>query len=120
MPETSDPFDILLSEIFKPVNTKKIKIETQETEAELIITAEVPGVAEENISIEYQNDYLTIKAERKEEKSTYSERLSGKFERSIYIDTKIDDDNIKAELKNGELKITLPKVKNKKITIIRP
>ncbi|MBN2530372.1 MAG: Hsp20/alpha crystallin family protein [Deltaproteobacteria bacterium] len=79
-----------------------------------VITAELPGVDEKNIDIEYSDSVLTLKAERKtdnNDKNTYhrKEIMSGTFSRSMRFSTPIDATKIVASCKNGLLEIRLPK-----------
>ncbi len=80
------------------------------------LTAELPGVKKEDISLSYENSYLTIEARKAEEKDEKDdggnyirrERSTGSVSRSFYIDG-IDESNIGAEFKDGVLKVDLPK-----------
>ena len=79
------------------------------------LTADLPGVKKENITLQYENNYLTITAEEsadKEEKDGESyirrERRIGQTTRSFYIDN-IDESKVTAEFKDGVLTIDLPK-----------
>jgi HSP20 family protein len=78
------------------------------------IDIELPGVDKKDVSIEVKDNMLTVKGERKlEEKKNEGgyyrfESSYGKFERSWVVD-EINTDKIKAEEKNGILKIELPK-----------
>jgi HSP20 family protein len=81
------------------------------------LSAELPGVKKEDISLSYDSGYLTIQAstgDNKEEKDSDGkyirrERRSGSMSRSFYIDN-IDEGQVKAEFKDGILNIRLPKV----------
>ncbi|MEA5051266.1 MAG: Hsp20/alpha crystallin family protein [Oscillospiraceae bacterium] len=92
-----------------------------------VIEAELPGFNKEDISIDVQNDVLTVSAqhseEKKEDKDNYvhRERSWGSFSRSFDV-TGIDTEKIKAAYKNGVLELELPKQtatpeNNKKISI---
>ena len=80
------------------------------------ILAELPGLDRENIVLDYDKNYLSITANRNEDREEHDEdgkyicreRHSSKMERSFYIDD-IDESKIKAELKEGILKVVLPK-----------
>ena len=80
------------------------------------LTAELPGMKKEDISLSYENSYLTIEAKKEEQKDEKDdggnyirrERSTGSVSRSFYIDG-IDEANIGAEFKDGVLKIDLPK-----------
>ena len=85
------------------------------------VVAELPGVEKDNISISSENERLTISGQwETDDELTRSERRSGEFETVIQIPSKVENDSISAELKNGILTITLPKtaeVKPKQIEI---
>ena len=91
------------------------------------IEADIPGLDKENISIEHNNGYITIKAVKEdsnvsEDKNIIrKERFYGNMERKFYVGD-VDDENIKASFNNGVLKISVPKIdkdKNKKIIEIK-
>ncbi|HSK41657.1 MAG TPA: Hsp20/alpha crystallin family protein [Arenibaculum sp.] len=89
--------------------------EVDEQEGEYRVTLEVPGMDEKNIDVNVQDDVLTIKAEKKEEKEEkarnryFSERRYGMCARSFRLPGNVDRDRIAASMKNGVLTITLPK-----------
>ena len=95
-------------------------LDVSETDAEYIVTAEVPGLSKEDIDISLSEGLLTIKGEKKEEKKeetdTYHvvERRYGSFSRSLRIPTRVDLAGVKAETADGVLKVVLPKVEEEK------
>lgn len=84
--------------------------DVQEREAEVIINADLPGVAEEDIEIQVKNDRITIAGSRKIETKgrSHVERLHGSFARTFSI-PKTATDQISASLKDGVLTIKIPK-----------
>ena len=86
----------------------------KETDNEYLVSAELPGVNKNDISLDYKNNTLTISAKREEvhdeSKDSYirKERSYGQFSRSFYFDN-VKQDKIRAKFENGELKIILPK-----------
>ncbi len=80
-----------------------------------VVKAELPGLKKEDINISLQDGVLTVSGERKEEKEfetaeTYrSERLLGRFQRSIRLPSPVETDKIKATYTDGVLTVTLPK-----------
>lgn len=82
----------------------------------LIIQAPVAGVNLDDIEINYSQGVLTIKGERKNEKTVKAENYLtsecywGKFSRSVFLPVEINTKKIKAHLKNGILMIILPKL----------
>ncbi|HLR81135.1 MAG TPA: Hsp20/alpha crystallin family protein [Bacillota bacterium] len=92
------------------------RTDVKETKKAYYIEAELPGFDKEDISIQVDDDYLTIRAKRDEEEETTDEddkiirqeRRYGEFIRRFYVDD-IDEDNIKAKLRRGVLRIKIPK-----------
>jgi HSP20 family protein len=100
-------------------------VELNETDKEVKVVAELPGLDEKDVAIELSDDMLTISGEKKSEtedkQRLFSERYYGRFERQIPVDD-IDRDQVAASFKNGVLTVTLPKLptaerKMKRITI---
>lgn len=79
------------------------------------LTAELPGMSENDVQVEVQNGELRIKGEKKEfreekEKDRYlSERRYGAFERRFALPRLIDAEKIQAAFQNGVLTVTIPK-----------
>jgi HSP20 family protein len=90
-------------------------IDISETDKEIVISAELPGMEDKEIDVSVSKDALTIKGEKKEEKeekgkSYYRmERSYGSFSRTIPLPTEIDADKTTAEFKKGVLTIKMPK-----------
>ena len=91
------------------------RTDIQETEREILIDVELPGLKKEDVKVEVKETVLTISGERKQERgekeSEYccTERLYGKFERSFGLPETVRTDNIKAGFKDGILTVTLQK-----------
>ena len=83
---------------------------------ELLVRAELPGVKKDEIDLTITDEGLTIVVDRKEEKKVEEERFyrsetfTGRLERSVMFPVDVDSDKAKAELKEGVLEITMPKV----------
>lgn len=94
-------------------------IEVKEEKDHYLMTAELPGLTKDDISVEVKNGLLTISGEKKLEKSEkkegyfYSERSYGKFSRSFRLDEDISEENVEASFKEGVLHVTLRKEKGK-------
>ncbi|WP_441244601.1 Hsp20/alpha crystallin family protein [Tardiphaga sp. 768_D3_N2_1] len=88
------------------------QIEIDETDKEVRITAELPGLDEQDVNLEIADGVLSISGEKKSESEDkgrrFSERYYGRFERLIPLQD-VDDDKISATFKNGILTITVPK-----------
>ena len=86
-----------------------------EKEGKYNVVLDIPGFDKKDIKIDVENGYLTVKAYRKEENDEKDkhyikrERVYGSFKRQFYIGD-VDSDEIKAEFKDGTLKIIVPKV----------
>ena len=95
-------------------------VDVAETDDEITVTAELPGVKQEEVDITIADDVLTLKGEKKEEKEVKEknyhriERSYGSFQRSIALPTGVQADKAKATYKAGILKITVPKVEEAK------
>jgi HSP20 family protein len=86
-----------------------------ETPNELVVKADLPDVDEKDIDIRVENNLLTIRGERKFEKSVSEdnylrvERTYGAFSRSFSLPNTVNAETIHAEYKNGVLTVNLPK-----------
>jgi HSP20 family protein len=90
-------------------------IDVRETESELVVEAELPGLDEKDVSLTLKEGMLTLqgekKSEREEKKDDYHlmERSYGSFQRSLRVPDAIDADKVKATFDKGVLKVTMPK-----------
>ena len=86
-----------------------------ETEHELVVKADLPEVAPEDLDIRVENNILTIRGERKFEKKVNEEnylrveRAYGSFSRSFSLANTVNSEAIKADYQNGVLTLTVPK-----------
>lgn len=91
------------------------RIDIIEDEKSYQVSAELPGVEEKDIHLAVKDNLLSISAEKKshvekkENGSHYSERLYGKYERSLTLGENVNEDGIEAHFKNGVLHISIPK-----------
>ncbi|MBO6769705.1 MAG: Hsp20/alpha crystallin family protein [Erythrobacter sp.] len=87
-------------------------IEIRRKDGEFLVTAEVPGVSEDDIELSLDDGMLVIRGERRsedgEEGSGYSERFYGRFERRMSLPQGIQEDKVHAEFRDGVLRIHLP------------
>lgn len=87
-------------------------VELSETEKEIKVTADLPGLEEKDVHVELSNGVLAISGEKKTETEDkdrlFSERYYGRFERRIPVED-VDEDKVKASFKNGVLTVTLAK-----------
>ncbi len=95
------------------------------TDEAIVIRADVPGIKPEEIEITLEGDTLAIRGEIRREddsqrKYVLLERPTGKFERTLNINTPIDHERVEASFKDGVLTLTLPKadtIKPRQITV---
>ena len=103
-------------------------VEINDKKDEYDIRAELPGVKKEDLDIDLNDNYLTIRAKKVEEheegEGSYkkSEFKYGEFSRSIYLPQNVDAEKVDATLEHGVLKIKAPKLEKendsvKKITV---
>jgi HSP20 family protein len=96
-----------------------------ETEGEIVVKAELPGMDRKDITLNLEKNVLTLKGERRFEKETKDEnyhrieRSYGGFSRSFSIPATVDEESIRADYKDGVLKIVLPKKEQTKPKQIR-
>lgn len=96
-------------------------IDMSESEKEIVVSAEIPGMDGEDIDISLNGRVLTIKGERKQEKEGkeknyhFLECRYGTFSRSFELPADVDSEKIKAGYKDGVLKINLPKTKQQSV-----
>ncbi len=107
---------------FNDANTDTtLKTDIKESDKDYEVHVDMPAFDKKNIDINYQNNTLTISGHRDsfndhEDKNgdmIMSERSSGRFARQYHLPA-VDENNIKADYSDGVLKITLPKVEDKK------
>jgi HSP20 family protein len=90
-------------------------MDVAETDKEIEITAELPGLEEKDVQINVSDNVLTIRGEKKAEKEQKDknyrmvERSYGAFERSLELPEGVNADAIKATIDKGVLKVTVPK-----------
>ena len=86
-----------------------------ETEGEIVVKAELPGMDRKDIQLNLENNVLSLRGERKFQKETKDdnyhriERSNGVFSRSFSIPATVDEERIRADYNDGVLKIVLPK-----------
>ena len=95
-------------------------VNINERNGDFVVTADLPGLKKEDISINLENRMLTISGERNfeidEKKDNYHriEKQYGRFTRSFHLPNTVDEEGVNAEFKNGELTVTLKKREEKK------
>jgi HSP20 family protein len=95
-------------------------VDLVEEKDHFVLKADLPGLAKDDVSVTMQDNYLTIKGEKKHETETkeasryLSERVYGAFSRTIELPTSVDAKKIDASFKDGVLRVTLPKTEEAK------
>ena len=101
-------------------------VDIYEQDGNIVLKAELPGIDPKDVDVRVENNVLTLRGERKFDdevkKENYHrvERAYGAFSRSFTLPTVVDTEKIKAEFKDGVLRVTLPKkeeAKPKQISI---
>ena len=133
-----DEMDALFDDFYRGFNVTPFEghhtrsfspsIDVSETDKEIKVAAELPGMDDKDIEVNLNKDSLTIKGEKKEEKEDkgkdyyHVERSYGSFTRTIPLPVEIESDKAEAHFKKGVLTVTVPKSAKaietkKKITI---
>jgi len=113
-----DLFEAVFSDFIEnnvSVNTKVPVHDIIENDKEYIIELLLAGVNKDDTSIDVEEDFLIIKAERKEQKDVKYNRKEtyfGKYERKFKLPNDVDTENITATMDNGVLKVNVPKLEN--------
>jgi HSP20 family protein len=101
-------------------------VDLYETDDAFMVKAELPGLTKDDIHVEVHDRTLTLRGERKheaevkEERFHRRERAYGSFQRSFWLPTTVDANQVKASFKDGVLELRLPKhetAKPKRISI---
>jgi HSP20 family protein len=120
---THRDFDRLFREAFTPffgegdlsTRTWAPPVDIYETENDIVLKAELPGVDPKDVEVRVEDNTLYLKGERKFEKEVKDEnyhrveRAYGSFARSFTLPNSIDSENVKADYKDGLLTLTMPK-----------
>ncbi len=108
---------------YRTVNEMKpaaMKTDIREEDGLYLMTMDLPGFSKEDIKAELKDGYLTIRAEKNEEKEendengyVVRERHSGSCSRSFYVGEHVTEENVKAAFKDGVLSLSFPKEEEK-------
>ncbi|MGB0757542.1 MAG: Hsp20/alpha crystallin family protein [Patescibacteria group bacterium] len=103
----------------------QLSVDVFQTTDEIVIKSTIAGVKPEDLDVTINNDMVTIKGKREEEKEVkednyfYQECYWGGFSRSIILPIEVKSEQAKAQLKNGVLTIRLPKAKKSKTVSVK-
>lgn len=125
--QAQESFDRLFNEFMSLKRTNNLQelsfspsCEIAEEGNNYVMTFDLPGVKKEEVKVEADNDQITIRAERKEEKKSepkkkyLSEVYYGSYTRSFTLPGPIDEKMIDAKFENGVLKVVVPKTESLK------
>ena len=102
------------------LNAWNPSVDIYENDDSIVIKAEIPGVDKDNVHVDLKGRVLTLKGERendsevKEEHFYRREMCYGRFERSFTLPAEVDPETVKADFKEGVLKIEVPKPEERK------
>ena len=95
-------------------------VDVSETETEILVTAELPGIKQEDVKVGIHNNVLTISGEKKREEEIKGqsfhgkERQYGSFHRSFRLPVEVEAGKAEAKYKDGVLKVAVPKAETAK------
>jgi HSP20 family protein len=101
--------------MYREMRTWMPKVDITESDKELSVMADVPGVKPEDIKVEISDDNMILSGQSEEEKDEHGqtwhrmERKSGRFYRQFLLPSSVDRDKIEATIDNGILTIKMPK-----------
>ncbi|MBN2105568.1 Hsp20/alpha crystallin family protein [bacterium] len=115
-----DDFYVRGSENVEPSTVWSPMVDISESDNEIVVVAELPGLQKEDVKIALQDNVLSLEGDKKQETVDKGkcyhrlERCYGKFQRSFVLPTAVKGDKVKAAYKDGILTITLPKAEEAK------
>jgi HSP20 family protein len=123
----NDPFFGLMNNFLSRENEENsLDVDIFEQDDSYVLTAELPGVKKDDLTVNLEGDVLTLEAEKRsefaenKENAYHAERSYGKFSRSFRLNGQVEGDKIEADYTDGILRLTMPKreeVKGRAITV---
>lgn len=108
--------DVFDDPFFERKDIKLMKTDIKEEDGNVVVEIDLPGYEKEDIKVDLEDGYLTVKAEKNEKKEDERkgkyirrERFMGMCSRSYYVGNSVRHEDIKANFKNGILTLTYPK-----------
>ena len=91
------------------------RMDVSETDDAVQIEVELPGIAAEEIAVDVNDDVLTIRAEKRQDRRGVHvrERRFGMFQRSLRLPFQVDAEQVQARFENGVLRVTVPKAQQR-------
>lgn len=115
LPRNMDSF---FEELWRPSSLSQRRVayppvNISETEGEIIVASEIPGMDTGDIELTLNEKSLVIRGAKKNEVGNYyrQERPTGSFQRIINLNVPVQADGIKASMKDGLLRVVLPKAR---------
>ena len=125
---SSEAKDLTKQEVPHPVETERTRVrkvyipqvDIYETKDTIVLVADMPGVDEKSVDIILEKNVLTItgdvlQTDYKGYNISYAEYETGDYQRAFTISDEVDRDKIDASVRNGVLKVTLPKAEKAKV-----
>ena len=110
-------FDDMYPDYSQDTDCYSMPVEIHDNKDDYEIRAELPGVKKEDLDIDLDKNYLTIKAKKVKDGYKKSEFKYGEFARSVYLPQEVDADKVEAKLEHGVLNIKAPKLEKEKDSI---
>lgn len=109
-------------DFFRRETANPMRTDVEEKDGNYELTIDMPGFDKDDIKAELKDGYLTVSAEKKDDKEDKNdngyvmrERYSGACSRTFYVGDHVTENDIKAAFRNGTLKLTFPKEAEKKV-----
>jgi HSP20 family protein len=123
---SSGPLESLVEAMLAPLDREQSRggglmrgpaTDVMETQNEIRVVTELPGFSSDNVEVDLENNVLTIRGEKREEREEggeknswhLTERRFGKFSRSFVLPREIEQEKIEARFENGVLTVSIPK-----------
>jgi len=123
MQQLSQEVDRLFDELIyrrwrggRPPEEWSPQLDLYETDTAFVLEVDLPGVKKQEVSVEVEDNYLVLQGRRAVERMKtkgsfhYHERRSGQFLRRLPLPTSVNREQIRAEFRNGVLRVSLPKM----------
>ena len=108
-------YDLPVSTWNTSADSRRLAMDVIEDDTTYVVTADMPGISRDEVSVTIDKNVLTVSAESKDEVSQNErkvlrhERYSGKYARSLRLGEDIDEDKVSAEYRDGVLRLVIPK-----------
>ncbi len=111
--------------LVKPASRKALAVDIYENDGKIVIEAEIPGIAKEDLRVDVKGRLLTLGGERKDEKEIKDEnvyrreRSVGKFERTFTLPFEVKEEQVTASYNNGILTLEISKPEEQQVKQIK-